>query len=84
MAKSMPKWLPRVAFVALHVVQYLVSSSADLILSSIIAALMVGAQLMPREHFAKVFRTRPNLVSQLGSIAWLFVSFVEMSARGGL
>lgn len=84
MAKSMPKWLPRVAFVALHVVQYLVSSSADLILSSIIAALMVGAQLMPREHFSKVFRTRPNLVSQLGSIAWLFVSFVEMSARGDL
>jgi hypothetical protein len=80
----MPKWLPRAGFILLHVVQYLVSSSAGLVLSSIVAALMIGAQVLPREHFSKVFRTRQNLVSQLGSVLWLFVSFLEMSAGSGM
>lgn len=76
----LPKWGVRLGLIGLHVVQYLITASADLTLSSIIAALLVGVQLLPREHFVRVFRARPNLVSQLGSLVWILTAFLEMSA----
>jgi hypothetical protein len=77
----MPKWAVRVALICFHVVQYLVTWSAGLAISSVIAALLIGAQVLPRDHFVKTFRVRPMLVSQLGSLVWIFVAFVEMAAR---
>lgn len=84
MAKSMPKWLPRIGFIALHLFQYLVSASTGtgLTLSSIVAALMIGAQVLPRDHFKRTFHADPTRVSQFGSIAWLLISLIEMSAAG--
>jgi len=80
----LPKWSLRVGLIGLHVVQYLITASADLTLSSIVAALLLGVQLLPREHFIKTFRARPNLVSQLGSLVWILTAFLEMSAGRGV
>jgi hypothetical protein len=84
MANSMSKWLPRIGFIALHVFQYLVSAgtAGGLTIASIVAALMLGAQLLPREHFKRTFRANPTRVSQFGSIAWLLISMIEMGAQG--
>lgn len=76
----MPKWGVRAALICFHVFQYLVTSSAGLVLSSIVAALLIGAQVLPREHFIKTFKVRPLAVSQFGSLVWLLVAFLEMSA----
>jgi hypothetical protein len=51
----MPQWAIRVALVCFHVVQYLVTWSAGLTIASVIAALLIGAQVLPREHFLKTF-----------------------------
>lgn len=77
------KWPLRVALILFHVFQYLVTASAGLSLASIIAALMVGAQILPREHFLKTFKVQPLRVSQYGSLVWMAVAFLEMSLRGG-
>lgn len=76
----MPKWGVRVALIVFHVFQYLVTWSAGLALSSIVAALLIGAQVLPRDHFIKTFKVRPMLVSQFGSLVWMLVAFLEMNA----
>lgn len=78
----MPAWIPRVAFVLLHVVQYLVTWGAGLAVSSVVAAVMIGAQVLPRDHFQKTFRVNPNRVSQFGSLVWMAVAYLEMTIRG--
>jgi len=76
----MPKWGIRVALICFHIFQYLVTWSAGLVLSSIIAALLIGAQVLPRDHFIKTFKVRPMQVSQFGSLVWMLTAFLEMSA----
>jgi len=74
----MPQWAIRVALVCFHVVQYLVTWSAGLTIASVIAALLIGAQVLPREHFLKTFRVNPMRVSQFGSLVWIAVAYLEM------
>ncbi len=78
----MPKWTLKVAFIVFHIFQYLVTWNAGLVISSVVAALLIGAQVLPRAHFEKTFRANPMRVSQFGSLAWMAVAFLEMTIRG--
>lgn len=80
---ALPPWLVRTGFILLHLVQYVVVAQAGWNVAAIVAALLLGAQLLPVAHFEKTFRTRPVLVSQLGSLVWLAVAFIEMKLAGG-
>ncbi|PTD97682.1 hypothetical protein C8261_03125 [Pseudothauera lacus] len=75
--------LVRIAFIVLHLVQYVVVALAGWNVSAIVAALLLGAQLLPVAHFEKNFKVSPKLVSQIGSLVWLAVAFVEMRLAGG-
>lgn len=74
--------LIKFGMVLFHVVQYLVTASAGFSFASIIAALLVGAQLLPRDHFERTFKTTPMRVSQFGSLLWMAVAFAEMQLAG--
>jgi hypothetical protein len=80
---KLPPWLVRTGFIVLHVVQYLVVSLAGWNAAGIVAALLLGAQLLPVAHFEKTFRVDPVRVSQFGSLVWLAVAFIEMRIAGG-
>mgnify|MGYP005750783017 FL=1 len=75
--------LVRIGFIVLHVVQYVVVALAGWNVAAIIAALLLGAQLLPPAHFEKTFKASPKLVSQIGSLVWLAVGFAEMKLAGG-
>ncbi len=68
----------RIALIVFHVIQYLVTASAGFSVASIIAALLVGAQLLPRDHFVNTFKVQPMRVSQYGSLLWMVVAYAEM------
>ncbi len=78
----MPPWAVRIGLICFHVFQYLVTWSAGLPVASVIAALLIGAQVLPREHFLKTFRVNPMRVSQLGSLVWIAVAYAEMRIGG--
>ncbi|WP_181358827.1 hypothetical protein [Pseudothauera lacus] len=80
---AMSPTLVRIAFIVLHLVQYVVVALAGWNVSAIVAALLLGAQLLPVAHFEKNFKVSPKLVSQIGSLVWLAVAFVEMRLAGG-
>lgn len=80
---KLPPWLVRTGFIVLHVVQYLVVSLAGWNMAGIVAALLLGAQLLPVAHFEKTFRVNPMRVSQFGSLVWLAAAFIEMRMAGG-
>ena len=73
----------KIALIIFHVIQYLVTATAGFSLASIIAALMVGAQLLPKDHFVRTFKIPPIRVSQFGSLLWFAVAFFEMRMAGG-
>jgi hypothetical protein len=79
---SMPPLAIKIALIVFHVIQYLVTASAGFSLASIIAAVMVGAQLLPKEHFTRTFKLAPIRVSQFGSLLWFLVAFAEMRMAG--
>lgn len=79
----MAPWLVRIGLIILHVVQYLVVSLAGWNMAGVVAALMLGAQVLPAAHFEKTFRVKPIRVSQFGSLVWLAVAFLEMQLAGG-
>ena len=71
-------------------IQVIARAAADVVValagwnvSAIVAALLLGAQLLPVAHFEKNFKVSPKLVSQIGSLVWLAVAFVEMRLAGG-
>ena len=74
----MPPLAIKIALIVFHVIQYLVTANAGFQLASIVAALMVGAQLLPRDHFVRTFKVQPIRVSQFGSLLWFLVAFAEM------
>lgn len=80
---ALPSWLVRIGFIVLHLVQYFVVALAGWNVAAIVAALLLGAQLLPPAHFQRTFKASPKLVSQLGSLVWVAVAFVEMKLAGG-